>query len=147
VARKSWHSLKEFIVVAWPILILGSLVLSLLKYFGFESYVNEACRPFTTLLGLPAAVGVTLLFGIMRKELSIIMLTEALGTTHITEVLSLAQLLTFTIFVLFYIPCAATIAALSREIGWKGAAVAVVSSLALATGLALLARAFGALVF
>ena len=147
VARKSWHSLKEFIVVAWPILILGSLVLSLLKYFGFESYVNEACRPFTTLLGLPAAVGVTLLFGIMRKELTLIMLTQALGTTHITEALSLAQLLTFTIFVLFYIPCAATIAALSREIGWKGAAIAVVSSLALATGLALLARAFATLVF
>ncbi len=147
VARKSWHSLKEFIVVAWPILILGSLVLSLLKYFGFESYVNEACRPFTTLLGLPAVVGVTLLFGIMRKELSLIMLTEALGTTHITQALSLAQLLTFTIFVLFYIPCAATIAALSREIGWKGAAVAVAGSLALATGLALLARGFATLVF
>jgi ferrous iron transport protein B len=75
------------------------------------------------------------------------MLTEALGTTHITEALSLAQLLTFTIFVLFYIPCAATIAALSREIGWKGAAVAVVSTLVLATGLALLARAFATLVF
>jgi len=147
VARKSWHSLKEFIVVAWPILIVGSLVLSLLKYYGFETYVNEACRPFTALLGLPAAVGVTLLFGIMRKELSLIMLTEALGTTHITSALTLTQLLTFTVFVIFYIPCAATIAALSREIGWKGAATAVVSTLALATVLALLARAFGALFF
>ncbi len=147
VARKSWHSLKEFVVIAWPILIVGSLVLSLLKYYGFETYVNEACRPFTALLGLPAAVGVTLLFGIMRKELSLIMLTEALGTTHITAALTLTQLLTFTVFVIFYIPCAATIAALSREIGWKGAATAVVSTLALATVLALLARAFGALVF
>jgi len=147
VARKSWHSLKEFIVVAWPILIVGSLVLSLLKYYGFETYINEACRPFTALLGLPAAVGVTLLFGIMRKELSLIMLTEALGTTHITAALTLTQILTFTVFVIFYIPCAATIAALSREIGWKGAATAVVSTLALATALALLARGFGALVF
>jgi len=147
VARKSWHSLKEFVVIAWPILIVGSLVLSLLKYYGFETYVNEACRPFTALLGLPAAVGVTLLFGIMRKELSLIMLTEALGTTHITAALTLTQLLTFTVFVIFYIPCAATIAALSREIGWKGAATAVVSTLALATVLALLARAFGALFF
>ena len=147
VARKSWHSLKEFIVIAWPILIVGSLVLSLLKYYGFETYVNEACRPFTALLGLPAAVGVTLLFGIMRKELSLIMLTEALGTTHITAALTLTQILTFTVFVIFYIPCAATIAALSREIGWKGAATAVVSTLVLATVLALLARGFGALVF
>jgi ferrous iron transport protein B len=147
VARKSWHSLKEFVVVAWPILIVGSLVLSLLKYYGLESYLNAACAPFTALLGLPAAVGVTLLFGIMRKELSIIMLTEALGTTQITTALTQAQLLTFTIFVIFYIPCAATIAALSREIGWKGAATAVVSTLALATVLAVLARGFGALVF
>ena len=147
VARKSWHSLKEFVVVAWPILIVGSLVLSLLKFYGLESYINAACAPFTALLGLPAAVGVTLLFGIMRKELSIIMLTEALGTTQITTVLTHAQLLTFTVFVIFYIPCAATIAALSREIGWKGAATAVVSTLALATVLGLLARGFGALVF
>ena len=147
VWRKSWHSLKEFIVVAWPILIIGSLVLSLLKFYGMEAYVNEATRPFTALLGLPAAVGVTLLFGIMRKELSLIMLTEALGTTQITTALSSAQLLTFTIFVLFYIPCASTIAALSREVGWKGAFTAAVCSLALATALALLTRAFGALVF
>ena len=147
VSRKSWHSLKEFVVIAWPILIVGSLVLSLLKFYGLESYINAACAPFTALLGLPPAVGVTLLFGIMRKELSIIMLTEALGTTQITTVLTHAQLLTFTVFVIFYIPCAATIAALSREIGWKGAATAVVSTLALATVLALLARGFGALVF
>jgi ferrous iron transport protein B len=147
VWRKSWHSLKEFIVVAWPILIVGSLVLSLLKFYGLEGYVNEVCRPFTTLLGLPAAVGTTLIFGIMRKELSLIMLTEALGTTQITQALTLTQLLTFTIFVLFYIPCASTIAALSREVGWKGAVAAAVCSLALATALGLLTRAFGALVF
>ena len=52
------------------------------------------------------------------------MLTEALGTTQITTALTLTQLLTFTIFVLFYIPCASTIAAMSRELGWKGAATA-----------------------
>jgi ferrous iron transport protein B len=147
VARKSWHSLKEFIVVAWPILIVGSLVLSLLQFWHLETYVNDLCRPFTYILGLPAAVGTTLIFGIMRKELSLIMLTEALGTTQITTVLTLTQLLTFTIFVLFYIPCASTIAAMSRELGWKGAATAVGLSLILALVLGLLTRGFGALVF
>jgi ferrous iron transport protein B len=147
VTRKSWHSLKEFIVVAWPILIVGSLVLSLLQFYHLDMYVNDLCRPFTALLGLPAAVGTTLIFGIMRKELSLVMLTEALGTNQITAVLSLTQLLTFTIFVLFYMPCASTIAAMSRELGWKGAAGAAFLSLALATALGLLTRAFGALVF
>ena len=147
VARKSWHSLKEFIVIAWPILIAGSLILSLLQFYHLEVYVNDLCRPFTAILGLPEAVGTTLIFGIMRKELSLIMLTEALGTAKITTVLTLTQLLTFTIFVLFYIPCASTIAAMSRELGWKGAAAAAGLSLILALILGLLTRGFGTLVF
>jgi ferrous iron transport protein B len=147
VARKSWHSLKEFIVVAWPILIVGSLILSLLQFYHLEVYVNDLCRPFTYILGLPAAVGVTLIFGIMRKELSLIMLAEALGTPQIATAMTLTQLLTFTIFVLFYVPCASTIAAMSRELGWKGAATAAGLSLILALILGLLTRGFGTLVF
>jgi ferrous iron transport protein B len=147
VWRKSWRSLKDFIVVAWPILIIGSTVLSLLKYYGFEAGVNDLLRPLTGLLGLPAAVGTTLIFGIMRKELSLIMLNEALGSTKLTTVLTQTQLLTFTIFVLFYIPCASTIAALSRETGWKGATLAVVGSLALALALGLLTRGLGSLIW
>ena len=143
VLQKSWRSLKDFVVVAWPILIVGSVVLSLLKYYGWDRFINLALEPLTTLLGLPAAVGTTLIFGIMRKELSLIMLGEALGTTQIQTVLTHTQLLTFTVFVLFYIPCASTIAALSREIGWRGAAAAVVISLALALALGLLTRSFG----
>ena len=147
VARKSWHTLKEFIVVAWPILIVGSLVLSLLQFYHLEVYVNDLCRPFTALLGLPGSVGTTLIFGIMRKELSLVMLTEALGTAKITTALTLSQLLTFTVFVLFYVPCASTIAAMSRELGWKGAATAAGVSLGLALVLGVLTRGFGALVF
>ena len=53
------------------------------SFTTWRFYVNDLCRPFTALLGLPAAVGTTLIFGIMRKELALIMLTEALGTTQI----------------------------------------------------------------
>jgi ferrous iron transport protein B len=148
VLQKSWRSLKDFVVVAWPILIAGSLVLSLLKFYKLDILLNQALSPLTTtLLGLPAAVGTTLIFGIMRKELALVMLNEALGTTQLQTVLTNTQLLTFTVFLLFYIPCAATIAALSREIGWRGATVAVLASLALALGLGILTRAAGLLIF
>jgi ferrous iron transport protein B len=147
VLRKSWRSLKDFVVIAWPILIIGSVVLSLLKYYKLDTLLNQALVPLTSLLGLPSVVGITLIFGIMRKELSLVMLNEALGTTQLQTVLSQTQLLTFTVFVLFYIPCASTIAALSREIGWRGAAAAVIASLALALGLGFLTRMFGVLVF
>ncbi len=147
VLRKSWRSLKDFIIVAWPILIVGSLILSLLKYYQLDVLLNQTLVPLTALLGLPAAVGTTLIFGIMRKELALVMLNEALGTTQLQTVLTQTQLLTFTIFMLFYIPCAATIAALGREVGWRGAAVAVGASLALALALGVLTRAVGTLIF
>ncbi len=147
VLRKSWRSLKDFVVVAWPILIAGSLVLSLLKYYKLDTLIDRALVPLTSLLGLPAAVGTTLIFGVMRKELALVMLNEALGTTNLQSVLTQTQLLTFTVFMLFYIPCAATIAALSREVGWRGATAAVVASLALALGLGVITRTFGLLVF
>ncbi len=147
VVHKTWRSLKDFIVVAWPILIIGSLVLSLLKFYGFDAHINGLLSPLTGLLGLPDKVGTTLIFGIMRKELSLVMLNEALGTNQLHTVLTQVQLLTFTVFVLFYIPCASTVAALSRELGWKGAATAVVGSLALAIALGLLTRMVGMLIF
>ncbi len=147
VLQKSWRSLKDFVVVAWPILIVGSMVLSLLKFYGLDTFLNLTLSPLTSLLGLPAAVGTTLIFGIMRKELSLVMLNEALGTTQVQTVLTQTQLLTFTVFVLFYIPCASTIAALSREVGWRGAAAAVLLSLALALALGLLTRALGLVIF
>jgi len=147
VLQKSWRSLKDFVVVAWPILIVGSLVLSLLKYYGLDRLLNKSLAPLTSLLDLPVAVGTTLIFGIMRKELSLVMLNEALGTTQLQTVLTQTQLLTFTVFVLFYIPCASTIAALSREVGWRGAALAVAASLSLALALGVLTRAFGMFIF
>jgi ferrous iron transport protein B len=53
----------------------------------------------------------------MRKELSLLMLMQAVGTTNMAAVMTPAQMMTFTMFVVFYIPCLATIAVLWREIG------------------------------
>jgi ferrous iron transport protein B len=52
------------------------------------------------------------------------------------------QIMVFTVFVTFYIPCLATIAALWREIGKKGALLAILSTLSVAIILALFTRIF-----
>jgi ferrous iron transport protein B len=140
--KKSWYRIKEFIVIAWPILIAGSAVLALMEYGGIEKYVNELLSPLTRVLGLPVSVGMTLIFGLLRKELSLIMLTQALGTTQILTVMTKTQILVFTVFVTFYIPCLATIAALWREIGKKGALLAILFTLSVAIILALMTRIF-----
>jgi ferrous iron transport protein B len=68
-------------------------------------------------------VGMTLVFGVLRKELTLVMLVQALGTTQVNTVMTTQQLFTFTLFVVFYVPCIATIAVLAKQMGWKGAAM------------------------
>jgi ferrous iron transport protein B len=140
--KKSWYRIREFIVIAWPILIVGSVVLALMEYGGIEEHINKTLSPLTRLLGLPISVGTTLIFGLLRKELSMIMLTQALGTTQILTVMTKTQIMVFTVFVTFYIPCLATIAALWREIGKKGALIAILFTLSVAVILALMTRIF-----
>ncbi|MBS3918347.1 MAG: ferrous iron transport protein B [Deltaproteobacteria bacterium] len=140
--KKSWYRIKEFIVIAWPILIVGSAILSLMEYGKVDLYFNRFLSPLTHLLGLPVSVGTTLIFGLLRKELSLIMLTQALGTSQVLTVMTKTQIIVFTVFVTFYIPCLATIATLWREIGKKGALLAIFFTLSVAIILALATRIF-----
>jgi ferrous iron transport protein B len=140
ITRKVWLRMREFIVVSWPLLVAGSLVLGLAEYHQWDRYVNAALSPLTALLGLPAALGTTLIFGVLRKELSMVMLAQALGTTQIHTVMSPAQILVYTIFVIFYMPCLATLVAMKKEIGGRLTLKAAVYALLLAVVLGVAAR-------
>jgi ferrous iron transport protein B len=146
VLLKTWLRVREFIYIAWPLLIGGSAVLSVMEYVGVDSYINEALSPLTLLLGLPAAVGVTLVFGVLKKELSLVMLIQALGTSHVLSVLTKIQVVTFTVFVMFYVPCVATVGVLLKEFGARKTVSIVVLTTGLALILALLVRAGGLVV-
>lgn len=140
MARKVWFRLREFVVLSWPLLIVGSAVLGLVEHWHWDRGINLALSPLTHLLGLPLVVGTTLIFGLLRKELSMIMLVQALGTTQVSTVMTTSQILVFTIFVTFYIPCIATIATMAKEIGRKMTAIAVGYSFLIATVLAAATR-------
>ena len=141
VALKTWWRLREFVVVAFPLLVVGSVVLSLVDFYGWQHGINTALSPLTALLGLPRPVGLTLIFGVLRKELSLLMLMQALGTTHVLGVMTAAQILIFTLFVTFYLPCMATLASMLRELGWRLTLAASAALLALAIVISLAARA------
>jgi ferrous iron transport protein B len=144
LVAKTWLSLKEFIVIAWPLLILSSAVLGVLEWMRADGLLNAVLAPLTVaVLGLPAAVGVSLIFGVLRKELTLVMMVQALGLTELAEVpavMSTGQLVTFTLFVVFYVPCVATVAAMAREVGWKTTAAISALAVLLATGIAVLSR-------
>jgi ferrous iron transporter FeoB len=140
VMMKTWWRLREFVLVAFPLLVAGSAVLSLIEFYGWEHVINATLSPLTALLGLPRAVGLTLIFGVLRKELSLLMLMQALGTTQVASVMSVAQILIFTLFVTFYLPCVATLASMLRELGWRLTTAAATALLVLAVGISLAAR-------
>lgn len=122
IMSKTWFRLKEFVIIAWPLLVLGSILLELVEYFNWTNAINIFLQPFTSgILGLPGILGVTLLFGIMRKELALILLFTAIGTQDVLSVLSETQIFSYALFVTFYLPCLATFAALSRELSLKNA--------------------------
>ncbi len=141
---KTWHKVKDFVYLAIPMLIIGSIVLTLISYYHLDVYINGIFKPVLyDFLGLPAALGVVLIFGILKKELTLIMLYQALGLSSIAmvgNVMSHTQILTFTVFVIFYIPCVATIAAINKEIGLKGSSFITVGTTVLALILAYLTK-------
>ena len=109
--------------------------------------INGLVSPITKILDLPSEVGMTLIFGVLRKELSMLMLFQALGTTDLQSVMSHAQILVFTIFVVFYIPCVATIAVLYRQIRAKATLIIVGFTFVIALILGVVVRGIAALIW
>lgn len=138
---KTWLRLKDFMLVAWPLLVVSSIILSILEYLKLDLYLNSFFSPVVNwLLGLPKEVGITLLFGILRKELSMIMLFQAMHTTQLSTVMTDLQLIIFTIFTIFYIPCVGTIGVLIKEFGVKKTLLITLLTITVAASVASLAR-------
>jgi ferrous iron transport protein B len=72
---------------------------------------------------LPAAAGAVLIFGVLRKELALVLLGTLMGTTDFSIILSPIQMFVFAFVVMVYVPCVSTIAALVKEFGTKNAVI------------------------
>ena len=121
-------------------------MLAVLQYFKAARFFNFLALPITWVLGLPFETGVPLIFGILRKELSLVMLGQALGTMNFSTAMTSVQIFTFTVFVMFYVPCVATLIMLKRELGTKGMLWITVLTVAVAVVAALVARGVAILV-
>jgi len=122
VAKKTWARTKDFIYVAFPFIIIGSIFLETLMMTGIIWSLVEFMAPvITDWLGLPILTGIPLIFGILRKELTLILLSELSGSTDFAQILTPIQMIVFALVTMIYIPCISTIAALIKEFGWKRA--------------------------
>ena len=134
--QRTWFRLKDFVYEAFPIMVAGNVVIYVANAVGLLSIVQSALSPVTVLwLGLPAATGIVLIFGVLRKELTLILLASIMGTTNFALILTPTQMFVFAFVVMIYIPCIATIAVLAKEFGGRTAALISLVEVVLAVGL------------
>jgi ferrous iron transport protein B len=134
ITLKTWSRTRDFVFIAFPIIIAGSMAIEALSLSGLMNNIVGATEPFMIgWLGLPAVASVPLIFGILRKELALVLLGDVLSQIGMSiQNLTAVQMIVFSLVVMIYVPCLATIAVCIREFGWKKALAITVIDIALA---------------
>ncbi len=125
ILKQTWLRTKEFIYKALPIIIVFGILLEILLIFNALEPINVVLSPVTVLwLGLPAITGVFLIYGILRKELTLVLLSILANSLNVTllELLTPIQMIVFCLVSMLYIPCFATIIIIAKQTNWKYAA-------------------------
>ncbi|TKJ18756.1 MAG: ferrous iron transport protein B [Promethearchaeota archaeon Loki_b32] len=122
ILKQTWVRTKEFIYKAMPIIIISGIILEILFMFRLLDPVNSLLSPITVYwLGLPAITGIFLIYGILRKELTLVLLAllaNSMGTT-LLGLLTPFQMIIFSLVTMLYIPCFATVVLIAKETNWK----------------------------
>jgi ferrous iron transport protein B len=133
VLKQTWARTKSIIYVVFPIYILGSALLEALYVYNVLTPVSNALSPLTVWwLGLPAAAGVLLILGTVRKEFVLLGAVAIFGSTNLALYFSPVQFVIMALVAMLYIPCVSTVAILAREFGWKAATYISLANIAVA---------------
>jgi len=125
--------LKEFLTIAFPLLLVGSIVLEALLAMDVLQRILSPAEPFMmTVLGLPAFTAVALAFGVLRKEMSLQMLMVLSGTSNLALVLTEHQMFVFALVMAIFMPCMAAFAVMLKEFGVKNTVAVAAGSMGLA---------------
>lgn len=151
VLTYTWNRGKHFLEKASTIILTASVVIWVLSYFpsggnvekSFVAVLGRFLEPLFKPLGYSWQIVTALIFGGIAKEVVVSTFSQLYGTL---EGISMDPVVgaSLMVFVLAYVPCLATIAAIKSETGsWKYALFSVFYSFALAYTLALFVRLFG----
>ena len=126
--RKTWYRFKEFVVMALPIVLIGSFVMGVLYETNTVWVFTAALAPVVEgWLGLPPVAGLALMFAVLRKELALqFLVTLAIvqygaGADNLLLFMTPHQLFVYSLVNTIYIPCIATVAVLNKELGTRAA--------------------------
>ena len=134
IGRHTWEKGKEYLKKMGGIILVASIIVWALGYFGTmgvapslaESFIGrmgQMVQPLFALQGFNWQLDVSLIAGVGAKEIVASTMGVLGGFEGITPLVAYAYLL----FVLLYFPCLATIVAIKHETGsWQWAVVAAV---------------------
>ena len=112
IFSKLWFRVKEFIVDAFPFVILGVLIINLLHYVHFLNMISMFFEPaMKAVLGLPKEAIFPLIIGLLRKDIAAGLL--------IPLNLTLKQLIIACVVLSMSFPCIATFIIFLKELGAK----------------------------
>lgn len=122
IAKQTWFRSKEFIFKSTPLIIVIGIFLEILLIFNLLEPVNLILSPITVFwLGLPLITGIFLIYGVLRKELALVLLAvlaSSLGLS-LAELLTPIQMIVFSLVTMLYVPCFATIIIIAKQTNWK----------------------------
>ncbi len=134
IARHTWEKGKEYLKKMGGIILVASVIVWALGYFGtmgvapsmdqsFIGRMGQAIAPLFSLQGFTWQLDVSLMAGVGAKEIVASTIGVLGGLEQVTPLAAYCYLL----FVLLYFPCIATIAAIRHETGsWRWACFAAV---------------------
>jgi ferrous iron transport protein B len=110
--KKFSMKMKHFFLDAEGAMLLGILIASLIAETGILNSVSILIQPLTEgWLGLPKEASLSLILGIIRRELAVLPLLELNLTT--------LQLIVGSTVALFYLPCIAVFGVVAKEFSVK----------------------------
>jgi ferrous iron transport protein B len=134
IARHTWEKGKEYLKKMGGVILVASILVWALGYFGtmgvapsleesFIGMLGHAVEPLFWLQGFNWQLDVSLICGVGAKEI----VASTMGVLGGLEGLSALTAYSFLLFVLLYFPCVATIVAIKNETGsWKWASFAAI---------------------
>lgn len=133
VLRLLWDKTKDFLTRAFTIILLCTIIIWVLQ--SFDTHFHAAARPQDSLLAVvasflaplfkPLGFGdwrfvTALIAGCLAKETIVATISMLFGSmAALPAALSPLGAAAYLVFVLLYVPCAAAMAAIRRELGWK----------------------------
>ena len=139
ILKRTWFRFKSFMLLALPLVTIGSIALGAFYETGYLQTLLAPVNPIMyALLGLPAVASITLVVGILRKELTLQLLIALAvmqygpSASNLLLFMRPLQLFVFGLVVTLYFPCIATMSVLGRELGRKSTLAIMTSTIALA---------------